>query len=163
MRDHPVKTELFIPEARAPHVTVREEDVQLVLSTAAEIHLTGESLQELERAAVEAAGHAPGSVVVRAGRPLRMLAIIHDVDREPSWREDWIVAATRAVFREAHWRGLTRIAMPLLGTVHGRLAPQRAAELLATVLERPDVARPETLWLEGADADVVEWLRDRLT
>lgn len=158
----PLETGLFIPEDREPHVVVCEEDVQLVLSIAPDLHLSGESLQELERAAIGTAGHAPGSVVVQGGRPMRLLAIIHDVDREPSWCEDWIVAATRAVFREADWRGLTRIAMPLLGTVHGQLAPQRAAELLATVLERPDVVRPETLWLEGADADAVGWLRDRL-
>lgn len=153
---------LFERDRHDPHAIVREEDVQLVLSAASDLHLTGESLRELERAVVEAKGHAPGSVVVQGGRPLRLLAIIHDVDREPSWREEWITAATQAVFREVHWRGLTRIAMPLLGTVHGRLASQRAAELLASVLERPDVANPERLWLEGTDADMVEWLRARL-
>lgn len=157
-----MEIERFNSEPCEPQIVVREEDVQLVLSAVTDLHVTGESLKELEGAALGAMNHAPGSVVVQGGRPLRMLAIIHDVDREPSWCEDWIAAATRAVFREAHWRGLTRIAMPLLGTVHGQLAPQRAAELLATVLEQPDVVRPETLWLEGADAAMAEWLRHRL-
>lgn len=157
-----MKLDVFNPEICEPHVVVREEDVQLVLSAVTDLHTTGESLKELEQAALDSMNHAPGSVVVQGGRPLRLLAIIHDVDREPSWCEDWILAATQAVFREVHWRGLTRIAMPLLGTVHGQLAPQHAAELLATVLERPDVAWPETLWLENVDADVVEWLRYRL-
>lgn len=157
-----MKLDLFNPEICEPHVVVREEDVQLVLSAVTDLHTTSESLKELEQAALGATHHAPGSVVVQGGRPLRLLAIIHDVDREPSWCEDWILAATQAVFREANWRGLTRIAMPLLGTVHGQLVPQHAAELLTTALEQPDVAWPETLWLENVDADVVERLRYRL-
>lgn len=157
-----MKLESFDPEVCEPHAVVREEDVQLVLSAVTDLHTTGESLKELEQAALGATNHAPGSVVVQGGRPLRLLAIIHDVDREPSWREDWILAAMQAVFRESHWRGLTRIAMPLPGTVHGRLAPQHAAELLATVLEQAGVVWPETLWLENVDADVPEWLRRRL-
>ena len=152
----------YVADACEPHAVVREEDVQLVLAAVRDSRPPRESLRELERAAAEAAGHAPGSVVVRPGRPLCLLAIIHDVDREPSWREDWIVDATRAVFVEAHWRGLTRIAMPLLGTVHGSLAPVRAAELLLAALERPGVEWPETLWIEDAEAGMVEWLRRRL-
>ncbi len=136
--------------------------MQLVLAAARDPRPPRESLRELERAAAEAAGHAPGSVVVRPGRPLCLLAIVHDVDREPSWREDWIADATRAAFREANWRGLTRIAMSLLGTVHGRLAPVRAAELLAAVLEHPGVEPPERLWIEDADPETVDWLRARL-
>jgi hypothetical protein len=31
-----------------------------------------------------------GSVFKRAGNPLRLLAIVHDLDREPSWRSEWI-------------------------------------------------------------------------
>lgn len=153
----------FIADACEPHALVREEDIQLVLTPPAELRVPRESLDELARAAAGTAGHAPGTVVVRPGRPLRLLAIVHDVDRDPSWREEWIVAATEAVFRETHWRGLTSIAMPLLGTVHGRLAPGRGAELLAAVLEQPDIPRPRALWLERADAAIVQWLRSRLT
>lgn len=157
-----MEIERFVVDQHEPHAIVREEDVQLVLSASLDPTPPRESLEALERAAASAAGHTPGSVVVRGGRPLLMLAIIHDVDRDPSWREDWIVAATVAVLREASWRGLTRVAMPLLGTVHGGLAPARAAALLVAALERPGVAYPGTLWLQGAEPAIVEWLRRRL-
>ena len=153
---------LFDADHCEPHAIVREEDVQLILCAAAELRPVPEGLAEIERTAVDARRHEPGSVVVRAGRPLSMLAIIHDVDREPSCREEWILAATRAVFREAQWRGLTVIAMPLLGTVHGGLTAEQGLELLAAVLGEPGVAHPETLLLEGVEPDLFESLGARL-
>jgi len=146
---------LFDADSCEPHAIVREEDVQLILSAAAELRPVPETFARIERMALEARRHEPGSVVVRAGRPLSMLAIIHDVDREPSCCEEWILAATRAVFREAQWRGLTTIAMPPLGTVHGGLAPEQGIELLATVLGEPGTAHPGTLLLQGVGAELL--------
>jgi hypothetical protein len=40
-----------------------------------------------------------GSVVVRKGNPLRFLAIVHDVNQEPTWREEWVVIAFIKGFR----------------------------------------------------------------
>ncbi|MDZ7829691.1 MAG: hypothetical protein U5K33_09475 [Halofilum sp. (in: g-proteobacteria)] len=145
-----------------PHAVVREEDVQLILTAAANPSPPTQSLDELERAALNAPSRSPGSVVVRPGRPMILLAVIHDLDREPSWREDWILAATVAALRAARWRGLMHLSMPLLGTVHGRLDPWRAAELLAEALVHDSLPRPETLWIEDVDAEPVAWLRDRI-
>lgn len=143
-----------------PHAIVREEDVQLILTAAANPSPPTQSLDELEHAALNAPCRPPGSVAVRAGRPMLLLAVIHDLDREPSWREEWIVSATVAVLRSARWRGLMHLSMPLLGTVHGRLDPWRAAELLAQALLEDPFGRPETLWIEHADAEIVAWLRE---
>ena len=144
-----------------PHAIVREEDTQLLLTAAVRPVMPGASLRQLEAEALRARGRPPGSVVVRPGRPLLLLAVIHDVECEPSWQEDWIARATDAALRAAHWRGLTRVAMPLLGTVHGRLPQARAIELLGDAIERAGDAGPRTLWLEAADAGPVELLRRR--
>jgi len=145
-----------------PHGLVREEDVQLILTAAANPSPPTQSLDELERAALNAPCQSPGGVVVRPGRPMLLLAVIHDLDHEPSWREDWIVSATAAAMRAARWRGLMHLSMPLLGTVHGRLDPWRAAELLVHALGKDARGRPETLWIEHADPKVIDWLRNRI-
>ena len=77
----------------------------------------------------------PGDVVVRPGTPLRLLAIVHKLDEDPSWRESWIIAAYEAVVREIDGRRLGSVALPLLGTVHGRLSRARSHELLTGVVE----------------------------
>lgn len=154
--------EPFDETACDPHAVVREEDVQLILTAAASPSPPTQSLAALERAALNAPCRSPGSVVVRAGRPMMLLALIHDLDREPSWREEWIVSATVAALRAARWRGLLHLSMPLLGTVHGRLDPWRAAELLVRAMQDDSFARPETLWVEHADAAIVDWLRERI-
>lgn len=150
------------PDRHEPHAIVREEDVQLILTPDGPPAWPTASLDELESAALRAVGEPPGSVVVRAGRPLMLLAIVHDLGRDPSWTEEWILSATRAALRAARQRGLTRVAMPLLGTVHGRVQPARAARLLAEALCADPGSHPERLWIEEADPATVAHLRRRI-
>ena len=77
----------------------------------------------------------PGDVVVRPGTPLRLLAIVHKLDEDPSWRESWVTAAYAGVLREIDRRRLGSVALPLLGSVHGRLSRLRSHELLTAVIE----------------------------
>jgi len=142
-----------------PHAVVREEDVQLILTADTRPRAPRESLRALEAAALRAPGHEPGSVVVRPGRPLELLAVIHDLDREPSWTEEWIATATLAALRAARWRGLLHLAMPLPGTVHGRLDARRACAILGDALCADPRARPETLWIRDAGPEAIARLR----
>ncbi len=77
----------------------------------------------------------PGDIVVRPGAPLRLLAIVHKLDEDPSWRESWIIAAYQGVLREIDRRRLDSVALPLLGSVHGRLSRPRSHQLLTGVVE----------------------------
>lgn len=149
----------FDPDRHEPHAVVREEDIQLVLTADMRPRPTAESLDALETAALRDPGHPPGSVVVRPGRPLELLAIVHDLDREPSWRPEWVADALDAVFREAHRCGLSDLRVPLPGTVHGRLARGDAVRLLVEALERAGEARPRALWLDGVPDDTIEAVR----
>jgi len=142
-----------------PHAVVREEDVQLILTADTRPRAPRESLRTLEAAALRARAHEPGSVIVRPDRPLELLAVIHDLDRDPSWTEQWIAAATLSALRAARWRGLLHLAMPLLGTVHGRLNPQRASAILGDALCTDPWARPETLWIQDAGHEAIARLR----
>ena len=88
-----------------------------------------------------------GSVVVLEDSPLRFLAVVHDLDQEPSWREDWIEKALEEVFREAERRKLRRIALPFVGTKHGTLEKERFVVLLREFLKRHPSPDPLQVWL----------------
>jgi hypothetical protein len=92
----------------------------------------------------------PGSVIVRPGHPLRILAVVHDLARNPTWTEDWVGRALAATFREVARRKLESVGLPPLGGVHGRLTAQRFVELLRVALEdrRPD--RLQRIWIVAA-------------
>ena len=88
-----------------------------------------------------------GSVVVRKGHPLRFLAIVHDVNQEPTWKEEWIVTALKHVFQESEKRKISAMGLPLLGTKHGRLDKLRFVVLLAEVLNHIVWDHLKQLWL----------------
>ena len=90
---------------------------------------------------------APGSVVVREGSPLELLAIVHDLELEPSWREEWIASAFAAALREADVRRISSIAIPLLGARYGSPDGRRVLALLARALQAGPVGQLRNVWL----------------
>ena len=116
---------------------------------------------------LETQGETPGSVVVRRGQPLRLLAVVHDLAADPTWKEEWIAQALDEILRQAQRRQLRSLALPLLGTVHGRLPRQKCLELIHDALDRVSAAAfPERIWLlvpEGAAGSVARQLRSIAT
>lgn len=138
-----------------PDLRVREEDTFRVLSADRTATPPAEDLGTLSRAAARAEPLAPGTVVPRPGDPPELLAVVHDLDRRPTWRAEWVDAALREVMREADARGASSLALPILGAVHGGIDPFRFLRGLEEAvrstdpwaLERICVLRPE-----GVDA-----------
>jgi len=138
------------PADRPPFMVdavVAEEDTFLVLSADREVRDPNEPLVRLMTRVIETRPETPGSVLVRGKSPLQLLAIVHDLNQEPSWREEWIVSALDGIFREAESRKLRSIALPLLGTLHGSLEKQRFLVLLRCALERISPNHLKRLWL----------------
>ncbi len=133
-----------------------EEDTYLVLSAEATVREPRQPLLKVLAEVHAARPLDPGSVVVRDGRPLRLLAVVHALDEEPTWREEWIAEALRGIFRETGRRRLRSLGLPLLGSVHGRLAIGRSLELIRRVLDEALPDHLEHLWLMVADGDVSE-------
>jgi hypothetical protein len=96
---------------------------------------------------IETRPQTPGSVLVRGKRPLRLLAIVHDFNQDPSWREEWIASALDRILAEAERQRLRSLALPFLGTLHGSLEKQRFVVLLRDALERNPAIHLERLWL----------------
>jgi hypothetical protein len=138
------------PESGPPfkvEALVIEEDTWLVMSAVptvceAEVHPI-----RLMTDVIEAVPEPVGSVLVKNGNPLRFLAVVHDVNQEPTWKETWIEKALSRVFLEAELYKLSSIGLPLLGTRHGSLEQDRFVFLLARVLKRTDFNHLGRLWL----------------
>ena len=142
---------------------VLEEDTQLVMSAGTEIHDVRESFEALVKRAKKTGRLQPGSVIVKRGTPVKLLAIIHDLDEEPTWREEWIVGALQEVLKQTERRRITSLAMPLLGCRHGRLEPRRFAEFLKSAISKTRSTKLKRLWLvipKGTQRESLEALDD---
>lgn len=138
------------PQQRPPFpvsAIVVEQDTAMVLDDEPSISVPTDSLQRLREEVERFREPQPGSVVTQRGRPRRLYAIIHDLEQDPTWREEWIVTALETLFTEAERLHLADFAMPLLGTRFGKLSSQRFIELLCDTLHRSPPNRPLKLWL----------------
>ena len=124
-----------------------EEDTLLVLSADPQVRDPYKHLMQVMTQMIETRPETPGSVLVKGKHPLHLLAIVHDLNQEPSWREEWIASALDGIFREAESRKLRSIALPFLGTLHGSLDKQRFVVLLRGTLERISANHLKRLWL----------------
>ena len=138
------------PESSPPFAIdalVVEDDTWQVLGADPEFRPTTEHPLRLMRAVRAAEPVAAGSVTVVPGAPTRLHAIVHDLDRDPSWRQEWLAEALESCLEIASERSLRSLALPLLGTRHGRLPPDRALEQLEEILSATSAPLPRRLWL----------------
>lgn len=141
---------LVVPEGVTPialQAVVEEEDTYLVLSARPRVHDTGESLRGALAAVRRARPLPPGSVAIRRGRPVRLLAVVHDLGLTPSWREAWIASAIRGSLRIAGRLQLRSLSLPLLGTVHGRFDSERFVSLLRDAISEAEPSSLERIWV----------------
>ena len=139
---------------------VIEQDRDLLLDADPILREPKGSLNDQIKAVQQAKPKEAGSVIVAGDSiPYTFLAIVHDFSAEPSWRESWVAQAFEAVLHEADALRLNSIGLPLLGSVHGKVAPSRAVELLAESLDRARSSSLENLWLlSPKDAGGSLWL-----
>jgi hypothetical protein len=124
-----------------------EEDTFLVLSAERRVRHVREPLIKVMTKVINTQPRNPGSVIIQEGTPLRLLAVIHDLNEEPSWREEWIMRALKGIFYEAETRKLRSIGIPFLGTLHGTMERKRFLLLLRSSIERVSLNHFRQLWL----------------
>ena len=135
-----------------PEATVHEEDTYLCLGDYHGVSEPRESYPALVRRMESYVPRRPGSVVVQGHYPLRLLAIVHDVEREPTWRAEWVREALDGIFLMTARRGLRSLALPPLGCRHGRLGLPAFFALLFPSLARAAPPFPDRIWLPMAGA-----------
>jgi len=138
------------PERRPPfpvEAVVAEEDTRLVLSTPADAIVSSEHPVRVMTEVHASSPLQPGSVVVRPGMPLRFLAVVHDLDQDPTWCEAWVVIVLDQVLQQAEARGLEALGLPMIGTLHGSLPAERFLDLLGDALRRAALHSLRRIWL----------------
>ncbi|MGV8039059.1 MAG: hypothetical protein AB2L07_02950 [Thermoanaerobaculaceae bacterium] len=148
---------LVVPEGVTPialAAVVEEEDTYLVLSAEPRVRETAEPLGSALAAVRRAHPLPPGSVAMRRGKPMRLLAVVHDLARTPSWREAWIASALAGVLRITRRSQLHSLSLPILGAVHGRFDPERFVSLLRDALAAAEPSALERIWLRVPDEQV---------
>jgi len=141
-----------------------EEDTFLVLSADPEVRDPGEPMVRVMTRVIETQPAIPGSVLLRGGDPLCLLAIVHDLNQEPSWREEWIASVLDGIFQVAESRRLRSITLPFLGTLYGCLEKQRFVVLLWNALQRISTVNPKRIWLvvpDGTSSSILEILESQ--
>lgn len=88
----------------------------------------------------------PGSVLKRGSNPLRLLAIVHDIDQEPSWSSEWIAQCLENIMKISHEQGISSIKLPILGAVHGRFKLEEFIPLIVNTLSKTQHSL-NNLWL----------------
>jgi len=127
---------------------VYEDDTYLALSADPDLRIPEEHPVRILTEAYAMRPASPGTVVVRSERPLRLLAIVHKLDEDPTWKEEWVAGALEAALAEVDRRGLRSLSLPLLGTVHGRMPMVRSLTLLVDTLRRVSCPSLERIWLK---------------
>jgi hypothetical protein len=133
----------FIVEA-----SVEEQDTSLVLGESNEIRDPGNRpvwyfanrLQSL-------APLTPGEIIVRTSRPVRIQAIVHDLDQEPICNEYWVRQVVQKIFTVTITRHIQSLQTPLLGTRYGDLEVELFIQILLETLTRQKTGDLKRLWL----------------
>ncbi len=131
-----------------PDAEVKEEDTFLIMSPPRQdMKVMEESLTRLMTKLLETEPIPPGTVIVKEGFPVRLIAIIYDVNQEPIWKSKWIESALIRIFEESESRKIKSLSMPMLGTVYGKMPVKEFINIFTAVLLRTTPQYPRRLWL----------------
>jgi len=142
------------PEERPPFAVdavAFEEDTNLLMSARAELRAPEESFSSLltEIAAFEPV--EPGTVVAQGEAPLRLLAIVHDIEQTPTWRKSWVKQAVAALLAEADEHAIEALCVPVLGSVHGAMSTAQFAAMFRQALEAQAPKKLLRVWVMVSD------------
>ena len=132
---------------------MEEQDTALILSKPKKIPVTDDKpgwflANKLESQTLL----EPGSVLIRDGQTMRMLAIVHDLEQQPSWRSAWIAQALDNVFNISRSYGITSIQLPVLGAEYGRFNIHDFLHLLVNTIKKHQGIF-EKIWLVVPDEE----------
>jgi hypothetical protein len=124
-----------------------EEDTFLVLSAETSVREPKGPLVRVMTKVIETHPETPGSVLVKDNHPVRLLVVVHDLNQEPTWKEEWVQKALAGIFQEVELRGITSLALPFIGTLYGTLGKERFLRLLRALLQDMEFKHLGKLWL----------------
>lgn len=148
--------ELAIAPAKFPPFSVgaviEEQDTALILDESDEIRDPGQKppwfyANKLDQQTLL----EPGQVITRDTQPLRLQAIIHDLESDPICNELWIFQAVQQAIEVAENRKIDALQIPLLGCKFGKIKPTQFFAILLEIINRQRPAPVNRLWINVAE------------
>ena len=130
-----------VASLRAPpfaiDAVVLEQDTYLLMVDDGIIREPAESIAALADELVRQQPLSGGTVIALETRPIQLLAVVHDIEFEPTWSEQWITLALDNIVTECIRYEIESLAMRPLAYRHGGFPIDRFIELLRNVLVQP--------------------------
>jgi hypothetical protein len=127
-----------------------EEDTSLILSTAARVQSLQDHPLRVMTALVDAPTYPPGTVLPRGGSPLRLFAVVHDLEQEPSTRDEWILRALENVLSFCRTNHVIALGLDPLGAVHGQRSADQFRQTLQRQLSTSPLPALHNIWLRSS-------------
>ena len=144
--------ELAIAPAKFPPfpigAVIEEQDTALILDESNEIRDPGQKppwfyANKLDQQPLL----DPGQVITRDTQPLRLQAIIHDLESDPICNELWIFQAIQQAIEIAEHNKINALQTPLLGCKFGKIKPAQFFTILLEIINRQRPPPVNRLWI----------------
>lgn len=138
------------PEAHSPFtpgMLVEEQDRFLLLGNLHEISLPDKPNWVLANDVFQQQPKKPGSILVKGVRPVKIKAIIYDIEAEPICKAEWVDSAIANILQQAEQRRQATLAMPLLGIQHGHVRVKDFLDILCKHVQQHAFQYLKRIWL----------------
>jgi hypothetical protein len=143
---------------------VEEQDTNLILGTHPVIRDTEESYPALVRKMERQKPLLPGQIIIRNTIPLRITAILYDIEQTPVCTEELIADVLNDLLDKFDEYKLKLVAIPLLGCTHGKIKASGFIKLLQDTLITRNLVYPAEIMLivppDSLDdiSDIIEYV-----
>jgi len=114
---------------------VVEEDIWQILAADPEFTPCSEHPIRIWTELLDAKPVPAGTVLLREGWPLTLVAVVYDFDAFPCCRSRWISIVLVKIFRSCRERQVRSLLLPLPGVRHGRLSLRKSLRLVIRALK----------------------------
>ena len=146
-----VKIHIAAEQCPLPEVTakIEEQDTSLILEPSDTINEYNDDkpVWYLSNTQAIQETHPTGSVIIKPGMPIRLLAVVHDLDCTPSWHEEWVFEALEKSFNILNDKQMTSVAVPCFGRHFKDFELENFTRPLVKVLQNSNNHYPKKIWL----------------
>ena len=126
---------------------VQEQDTNLLLSEQTTLREPGKPAWYLANTLERTESYSLGTIILKGHDPKRLLAIVHDIEQTPTCSPEVIKLAYNNLFKIIETKHISSLAIPLLGTVYGKLRVNESIDLLRESLQQDLPACLNKVWL----------------
>jgi len=131
-----VRLSIFSPKNAPPcDALVLEEDIWQILAAGPDFSPCTEHPIRIWTELLDTKPLPAGTIMLREGVPLILIAVVYDFDEVPCCRSRWISAALTEIYRICRERHIHSLLLPLPGVRHGRISLRKSLRLVIRTLK----------------------------